>query len=81
MADLGYKRFIFTASQQATLSDLLVREHDRLMGGSAVERVLGRKYKGLSTSLRRQSARQSEYIVALAKASANQGPESPEVSV
>ena len=81
MTDLGYKKFIFTSSQQATLADLLTREHDRLMTGTAVERVLGRKYKGLVTSLRRQSNRQREYIVALAKASANQGPDSPEVTL
>lgn len=71
MTDLGYKRFIFTAAQQATLQDLLAQQHKAVvMGTGPTDSVLARKYKGLLTSIRRQSERQSDYLSKLAKDSA-----------
>jgi hypothetical protein len=64
---LGYKRFTFTDAQQETLIALLRREHDRLMGGSVLERIEGRRYKGLVTSIRRQAVRQTEYLSKIAR--------------
>ena len=66
--DLGYKRFIFTDAQQITLRDLLIQQHRVVSVGSGpLDAVLTRKYKGLITSIRRQSSRQTQHISQLSK--------------
>lgn len=76
--DLGYKRFIFTDAQQITLRDLLIQQHRIVSAGCGpLDAVLTRKYKGLITSIRRQSSRQTEHLSQLAKDSAN--PKSEDV--
>ena len=57
--ELGYTRFIFTQAQQTTLCELLETEMGRLREGTALERTMSRRYKGLMTSFRRQARRQT----------------------